>query len=117
MASYNDEDDWAKAQGYDDFADYTSSLNIPSSTGIGNILTRANRIVNDAHHGDKDNASSDTDILSDYELLVANRIVDNAIAREQGERPPHRFLIYRHEKRKLQAKGGEIFNADVDVIG
>lgn len=115
--TYNSKDDWAKAQGYDDFADYKDYSDLPSGDGIETILDRANTLVNNAYSGTSTDATTDTDFLETWEVIVANRIVANTRARDSGKAPVYKYLLTEEEKREIAHRNDDHFNSsDIRVI-
>lgn len=115
--AYNSKDDWAKAQGYDDFASYLDYSDLPSSTGIGEILDRANSLVNNAYSGTSTDATTNTDFLATWEVIVANRFVANTRARDSGKPPVYKYLLTKEEKREIAYRNDDHFNkSDIVVI-
>lgn len=114
--TYNNKDDWAKAQGYDDFADYKDYSDLPSETGIKSILDRANSIVNNSYSGSGSDATTNTGFLGTWEIIVANRMVANTRSRDSGKPPIYKEFLTEDEKREIVYRNDEMFESSDMVV-
>ena len=107
---YSDNDDFGKLRGYDDFNSFSEANEIPSLNALERIRTQANIMVNMAYHNLPDDSTNanHTGFLEEMEIIIIERILDNARARDQRDWfVPTVALLTRQEKYDLAFLGGK----------
>jgi hypothetical protein len=72
---YSSDDEYGKHRGYDDFADFKNNETIPSDSGLEQIRSEANAIVNIAYWEKEEDSEDFTSILKQYEMRVMDRMI------------------------------------------